>query len=136
LDFYFKTPTGTTEGQITITDNSGNNRVVIWNNFTLNTLGLQIKANGINAINNISLGSFVDGTRYKIAIGYKSGDTCVYVNGTQVISNTATFSFVSSLTDFILGGYYLPYNGHQNTNASALWKTRLTNTQLAQLTTI
>jgi hypothetical protein len=136
LDFYFKTPSGTTEGQIAITDNTGDNRVIIWNNFTLNTLGIQIKANGTDAISNISLGSFVDGTRYKIAIGYKSGDTCVYVNGTQVISNTATFSFVSSLTDFILGGYYLPYNGHQNTNASALWKTRLTNAQLATLTTI
>jgi hypothetical protein len=136
LDFVFKTPPSTTDGQLGIANNSGSNRVIVWNNFTLNTLGLQIRANGSNVISNISLGSFVDGIRYKIAIAYKSGDTSAYVNGSQIISNSSTFTFSSSVTDFILGGYEAPYQGHQLTNSSALWKTRLTNTQLAQLTTI
>jgi hypothetical protein len=136
LDFVFKTPSGNTEGQAAIKSGSGDDRVIIWNNFTLNSLALQIKANGTNIVGNVSLGSFVDGTRYKIAVAYKSGDISAYVNGSQIIADTSTFSFASSVTDFIVGGYYLPYNGHQLNNATALWKTRLTNTQLAQLTTI
>jgi hypothetical protein len=136
LDFVFMPQRDNTEGQLAISSSSGSDRVIIWNNFSLNTLGLQIKANGINSINNISLGSFVNNTRYKIAIGYKSGDTCAYVNGIQVISNTSTFTFINSLTNFILGGYYLPYEGHQKNNVTVLFKTRLSNDTLAQLTTI
>jgi len=136
LDFVFKTPPSTTDGQLAISSSSASDRVIIWNNFTLNTLALQIRANGSNVISNVSLGSFVDGTRYKIAIAYKSGSTSAYVNGSQIISNSSTFTFSSSVADFILGSYEIGYQGHQKNNLSALWKTRLTNTQLAQLTTI
>jgi hypothetical protein len=136
LDFIFKPQANNTDGQIGISDGANSNRVVLWNNFTLNTLGLQLKANGTNQISNVSLGSFVDNTRYKIAVAYKSGNTSVFVNGIEVIANTATFTFSSALTDFILGGYELTYSGHQQVNESVLFKTRLTNAELASLTTL
>jgi hypothetical protein len=137
LDFIFKTSDSTVGGQIGISDTSKNNRVVLWNNSTNNTLALQLKASGTNAINNVSVGTFVDGTRYKIAIAYKSGDTAVYVNGTQTITNSASFTFASSLSDFILGSYETTLNnGHQFCFKTALFQTRLLNSELATLTTL
>jgi hypothetical protein len=136
LDFVFKPQANNTDGQIGISDGANSNRVILWNNFTLNTLGLQLRANGTNQISNVSLGSFVDNTRYKIAVAYKSGNTSVFVNGIEVIANTATFTFSSAITNFILGGYELTYSGHQQVNESVLFKTRLTNAELASLTTI
>ena len=137
LDFIFKTSDSNVSGQIGVSDSAKLNRVILWNNFTFNTLALQLKANNVNAINNVSLGTFVDGTRYKIAIAYKSGDTVVYVNGTQTITNSSTFTFASSLTDFILGSYETTLIvGNQFCFRSALFTSRLTNTQLASLTTL
>jgi hypothetical protein len=74
--------------------------------------------------------------RHKVAIAYKSGDFAIYLNGTQVYTNTdsATFGTMSQV-DL---GTILSLNRQlgDGINAAALWKTRLTNTQLAALTTI
>lgn len=136
LDFVFKSQSNSTDGQIGISNSANSNRIIIWNNFTLNTLALQLRANGTNQISNVSLGSFVDNTRYKIAVAYKSGNNSVFVNGIEVIANTASFTFSSALTDFILGGYEITPSGHQQVNQAVLFPTRLTNTELASLTTI
>jgi hypothetical protein len=135
LDFIFKASDSSVGGQIAISDSGKLNRVILWNNFTFNTLALQLKANNVNAINNVSLGTFVDGTRYKIAIAYKSGNTAVYVNGTQTITNSSTFTFSSSLTDFILGSYETTLAGHQFCFKPAVFTTRLINSDLVSLTT-
>ena len=138
LDFYFKTPQSNVGGQIALKDNTGNNRVIIWNNFSLNTLGVQLKANASNIINNTSLGTFVNNQRYKIAIAYKSGDCAVYLNGSLAFQNTTSFTFSSPMTDLVIGAYELSFlqEGHQLNNSTQLYKTRLTNTELAQLTTL
>jgi hypothetical protein len=135
LDFIFKASDSSVVGQIALSDSAKLNRVILWNNFTFNTLALQLKANNVNAINNVSLGTFVDGTRYKIAIAYKSGNTAVYVNGTQTITNSSTFTFSSSLTDFILSSYETTLAGHQFCFKSAVFTTRLINSDLVSLTT-
>jgi hypothetical protein len=67
----------------------------------------------------------------KIAISYKSGDTVLYLNGSLLQTKTDTFSFSSSLD----------YCYFQNSNKglakqALLFKTRLTNAELAALTTI
>jgi hypothetical protein len=136
IDFIYRTQTFNLAGLTGISDASTNNRVIIWNNFTLNTLGLQLKANNANVINNVSIGTFVVGTRYKIAIGYKSGSTVVYVNGIQVISNSSTFTFSNSMTNFIIGNYEIAFSTESNNlvNSSALFLTKLTNEQLELLT--
>jgi hypothetical protein len=136
LDFIFKKPELTTAGQIGVATSDNNNRVILWNNSTLNTLALQIKANSISVVNNISLGAFVDGTAYKIAIGYQSGNTAVFVNGTQVVSNTAAFTFSAAITDFFLGKYEAAGIPHQRITSAILYSNRLDNAELASLTTV
>jgi hypothetical protein len=71
----------------------------------------------------------------KIAISYKTGDSAIYLNGTQFGStNTAAFSG-SSFTDF-----YFNLSGTANPElklqSAMLFPIRLTNTQLATLTTL
>jgi hypothetical protein len=77
-------------------------------------------------------------TRYKIAVAYKLNDCKMYVNGVDAGSDTTTGA-MPTCSEFYLnalgGGFNAPYEA-SNINASALWKTRLTNAQLAQLTTI
>jgi hypothetical protein len=79
-------------------------------------------------------GTILGNTNYKIAFAYKSGNYALYINGVQIATSTST-TMPSSLNDLYLANS----TGGEQSGAykvSALWKTRLTNTQLAQLTTI
>lgn len=73
--------------------------------------------------------------RHKLALAYKSNDIAFYSDGVLVGTDT-------SATIPTCDGAYIGAVGTSTTpeqlavNASALWKTRLSNTQLAQLTTI
>jgi hypothetical protein len=77
----------------------------------------------------------VAGTRYKIAIGYKLNDIIFYVNGTSLGTDTSTtIPATSKLT--ISNGGASNYLLASQFNQAILFKTRLTNAQLATLTTI
>jgi hypothetical protein len=77
----------------------------------------------------------VKGTRYKIAFAYKANDFAVYING-QLIG-TDNIGAITGLSDLFLNyPYNSGYNATSNINAVALYKTRLTNAELATLTTI
>jgi hypothetical protein len=82
----------------------------------------------------ISAGAYNVGDRVKVAGGYKNNDFVMYVNGTQIGTDTSG-SVPTTDTANINTSIYGDTNG-SFVNAVALWKTRLTNTQLAQLTTI
>jgi hypothetical protein len=72
------------------------------------------------------------GNRYKLAAVYKQNDFAFYINGSQI--GTDNSGNVIAMADL-----YLDYQGivQQNTvNQAALFKTRLTNAELASLTTI
>ena len=73
--------------------------------------------------------------RKKIAFGYKQNDFVGYMNGVQIATdNNGT---VGAMSNLYVGSYYTAsYNANGGINAAALWKTRLTNAQLATLTTI
>ena len=71
---------------------------------------------------------------HKLAFAYKANDFILYVDGVQVATDTS--GSVPACNIFALGYYTSGYTPTINYNAAALWKTRLTNTQLAQLTTI
>jgi hypothetical protein len=72
----------------------------------------------------------------KIAFRYKANDFSLYVNGVNVITDTSGITFPAATLDRISNlqpdGTF-QYNG--NIKAIALWKTGLTNAQLAALTT-
>jgi hypothetical protein len=122
------------EQDLSISDGTGNNRAIIrlTSSGTIRGIGVF----GGNLEFNIGGSAYTTGTRYKIALAYKNNDVALYVNGTsQGTSSSTTIS--GTLSRF---GFDVFTNGAQiicsPTNAGALWKTRLTNTQLAQLTTI
>jgi hypothetical protein len=74
--------------------------------------------------------------RHKVALAYKSGDFAVYLDGVSIYTNTnsATFGTMSQL-DL---GTTLSFNTQlgDGIKSAQLYKTRLTNSELAQLTTI
>jgi hypothetical protein len=96
--------------------------------YARNTAGLIIDQSADQTI--------VEGTRYKIAFAYKSGDYALYINGVQKRTN-ANANVLVGVSQFNLsaGGYGAsPAIVKNEYNATALWKTRLTNDQLEQLT--
>lgn len=86
----------------------------------------------------ITGGSMPIGQRTKIAYAYKSGSTALFVNGTQIGSdNTDTFS-LPLLNEIHLNSStaYFAFKQDASFNQTLLFKTRLTNAELAALTTI
>ena len=77
-------------------------------------------------------------TRYKVAIAYKQNDCKMYVNGIDVGSDTST-SAMPTCSGFYLnelgGGFGGPYESTEF-NQAVLFPTRLTNAELASLTTL
>jgi hypothetical protein len=75
--------------------------------------------------------------RYKIALAYKSGQTALYVNGTSAGTSTTAFSFAVSMADLFINLRSGPTFVEQTLyNQAALFPTRLSNEELALITTI
>ena len=72
---------------------------------------------------------------HKLAVGYKSGDYVMYINGTQVGTSSSTIYPVGTLTRYALSNSQ--YGDLADSyNQAALFPPRLTNAQLAELTTL
>jgi hypothetical protein len=69
-------------------------------------------------------------SKLKIAVAYKNNDMAIYINGTQSATSSASLTFAHTLSKILSNG-----NG-QSINESVLFPTRLTNAELASLTTI
>jgi hypothetical protein len=85
----------------------------------------------------ITGGTIAKGQRIKIAVGYKQNDLVLYLNGTQIGVDTSTN--IPTCAVFQLGAYPpLPndYTNDGGINQAVLFKTRLTNAELASLTTL
>ena len=82
---------------------------------------------------NIDLPSYgLTNGNHKIAFGYKANDFVLYIDGS--LAGTDTSGTVGAQDSISLKD--TTYPSATNENAVALWKTRLTNAQLATLTTI
>ena len=68
--------------------------------------------------------------RLKIAVAYKNNDMAIYINGTQMATSSASLTFAHTLSGVLSNG-----NG-QSINETIIFPTRLTNAELASLTTI
>jgi hypothetical protein len=73
--------------------------------------------------------------RHKIAFAYKTDDFILYLDGIQIGSDTSG-NVSGTLTEFALQFYDSFYVGKQKANQALLFKRRLTNTELEQLTTL
>ena len=71
----------------------------------------------------------------KIAVGYKTGDSAVFANGSQ-IGSTNTSAFATSSFDDLYFNSAGSFNPELYLNQAILFPTRLTNAELASLTTI
>jgi hypothetical protein len=119
-----------------LSDGTNNNRIFIGQDAdSPDRLRAYVRASGATASVDINVGPVANG-RYKIAIGYKLNDVVFYINGTLSGTDTNT-AMPTGLSDLSLtngtGGVCDLTN---NVNKVALFKTRLTNAELASLTTI
>jgi hypothetical protein len=73
----------------------------------------------------------------KLAFAYKSGSFALYVNGTQVATSAATYTNGITYDDIRIGGFSATTaNMSGGISQMLLFKTRLTNAQLAELTSL
>ncbi len=81
------------------------------------------------------LSSALASGRYKVAFAYKANDFAMYINGTQI--GTDSSGTVPTCSQVIIGNDDSGLsNFNDSINQAALFKTRLTNAELASLTTI
>jgi hypothetical protein len=95
-----------------------------------------ISASGV-ILSQVISNVFVANQSYKIALGYKSGNWALYVNGNSIASGTDTFTFSANFDRVILsaaGAARLGSAVYAKYNQAALFPTRLTNAQLVDLT--
>jgi hypothetical protein len=124
--------TATNEGGLQLGNSDGpndylNSIILQWN---VNGVYASIFVAGATQFSNTS--SSVTG-RHKLAVVYKANDFALYIDGVQIATDTS--GSVPTLSAIFLNHQNFGLTG-TNVNLTALWKTRLTNTQLATLTTI
>jgi hypothetical protein len=85
---------------------------------------------------NIAASGTVSGNM-KIAFAYKSGSSALYINGVQIGTSSTAFSFTAALTQININATgFFEGRGNQRISALPLYTTRLTNAELAALTTL
>jgi hypothetical protein len=112
---------------------SSSTRIFIYREANTNKIGCFALIGGSTIYTALTAGA-VTGT-FKAAFAYKSGSFAFYVNGTQVGTSTATFT-TPALTEFFIDQNDGVENGFHAYSQALLFKTRLTNAQLAELTTL
>lgn len=116
-------------------DNGTTNEYIALLRVSSNIFRLTIKNSSGSAVNIIN-SIVINDARCRIGIAYKNGDYAMYVNGILRGTSTNTTNYpTTTLTQFVLSNAnYGQLN--DSYNVSALWKTRLSNSELATLTTI
>ena len=111
------------------------NSVVLYKGVT-NLISARVHASGAAAL---TIADTVVRTGFlKIAVAYKSGDSTLYINGTRAGTlNTTAFTFTAALNTIRFGDEaFLFGRGDQRCRAVAIYSTRLTDPELAALTTL
>jgi hypothetical protein len=136
LDFYYNYSDSTTQVLLKASQSNDSNSV-----------GIEIQNNSLKAIVNSSgsniatLTNTISTGRIKCAIAYKSNDMVFYVNGSLVGTDTSgTINFANNVDMLTIGHFNLLgtlyFQSSRPFNSVQFYKTRLTNTELAQLTTL
>jgi hypothetical protein len=126
-----------TDSRVTISDGTSSNRLIlrIHGNGKIQWEGIQSGAGQWNIES--SSGTIVSGSTYKIAAAYGTNDVALYVNGTQIgVDNSAVVTSALSIFRFANAAGGTLYHWNQYTKQAALFKTRLSNSELAALTTL
>jgi hypothetical protein len=119
---------------LSLNDGTANNRLRIIT-ATSQRLRFLFQLNGGIAQYDYTFGtSFVEQTRLKIAISYKSGNTAIYINGIKVNISTNILTISNTLSVLNLGNNSGAL--YEAINSAQLYKTQLTDTECINLTTI
>jgi hypothetical protein len=110
------------------------NRFFIYREASTNKLGAFARVASSNIFTPLTAAA-TTGT-IKAAFAYKSGSFAFYVNGVQVAVSSATYTTPASMGIFDLDSNAGTENGFYTYAQALLFKTRLTNEQLAELTTL
>ena len=132
FDIYIESPTATDNENILNIDNGSFGNTIYIQKTASSTIGAEMYSGG-SVQASFSKTSIVKG-RYKCAFAYANNNTAFFVNGVQV-GSTDTSCSVPATSRLQLGQGALG-TSVGNINTTAIWKERLSNTELAQLTTI
>jgi len=113
---------------------SSANRILLYKEGGTNKIGCYALIGSTTIYNQLTSGTFTGVN--KIAFAYKSGDFAFYVNGTQIGTSTATFSTSATFDRVDIDANIGNENGYYSYNQTLLFPTRLTNDELADLTTL
>jgi hypothetical protein len=117
----------------TLSDGTGNNRIFL--NLTDGVGNLESVITTSGSLVSLYVGTPPSVGRHKIAIAYKSNDVVVYLDGVLLFTDTSVS--IPATSKLNIGSYFnetFPFNS--GINQSALFPTRLTNAELASLTTL
>jgi hypothetical protein len=120
---------------LVISDNTANNRIYIaFSGSSSNILRARIFSAGVQQIS-IDTATISSLGKYKLALAYNNNDAVLYVNGVQIGTDTSvTIPACSQLNVCTNQAGASPFD--DGINQALLFKTRLTNSQLAELTTL
>jgi hypothetical protein len=137
FDFKVNSQNGTST-YFGITSGSFTNYILIGkeSSVTPNKIIFAIRGSGTTVFSDTS--TSLNGNFNRCAIAYKSGNYAAYFNGTLVASGTSSITFSASLNLFGFGANstFTLNEEKLEIKSAAIWNTRLTNSELAQLTTL
>lgn len=133
-EFQFNRTAQSNNGIFCVESTNNQNRI-FFGNTSPTTCSVQLLANN-SSIFSTSVGTLTAGQYYKIAVGYSSGNTKVYLNGNPVITNTSGYTMVASLSRICLGNYEVNPGlvTISRIRSLALYAERLTDADLMLLT--
>ena len=111
-----------------------NNEVWIRKESGTNTYTARWRANSVDVYTQSTI-SVLNGNN-KIAIAYKTGSSAVYLNGTQIGTSASTGAFSVAPSQIGIGSSSTIDFFNDRIELATVFKTRLTNAQLATLTTL
>jgi len=139
IDFFYDSNNG--ENRFSLSDNSAINWVFIGTpeSGASNSSRFYIRVNNSVKVDVGASSFFTYGQRYKLALAYKSGDWAVYGNGVQLYSGSDTIPAFTNPVNTLNFRSYISSSEikeSERVNQTLLFPTRLTNAQLAELTTL
>jgi hypothetical protein len=110
-----------------------------WGNFKLVRIYRDLTSIHVQIYNsaNIYLANFSisNNQNYKVAIAYSQNGASFYINGTLINENTSSLS-IPTCSNVRIGSFTSSQETNASINSAVIWKERLTNTELAELTTL
>jgi hypothetical protein len=137
IDFNKTSDVGVSTQPAVITLNGGSiaTRVLIGYQAFANVIDVSLRVNSVTIFTGSTSG--ITTNRVKVAVAYKINDLSVYINGVQVQTASLSTDFSTyNLTQFSFDNGGGTNQLHAKTNQALVFKTRLSNAELATLTTL